>query len=156
MDDGIFDDRLQHQLRHHAAHQLLRDLDLEAEGVVEAQLLDIAVAFEQLELLLQRFELAPRDASAEDLREIRAECDDFRHLMGLRHPLDGVECVIEEVRIQLCLHHPHLGFVEMLLLLHPLFHVPADPNRRLIEAIGELPELVIPRKLHMGAQISMA
>ena len=43
----------------------------------------------------------------------------------------------------------------MLLLLHPLFHVPADPYRRFIEAIGELAELVISWKLYMGVQISM-
>ena len=69
--------------------------------------LDVAV--ERSQLLAERHKFAAGDAAAQDVREVGGDGRDLGDLVYLAHPFDGVERVVEEVRIQLGLQVAFIG-----------------------------------------------
>ena len=134
MDDGVFHQGLEHQLGQDAVHKPLLHIDLAGEAVLEADALDIDVPFDQLQLFLQGDQLIPRNTGPEQLRQIGGDISDLRHPIGNAHPLDAVQGVIQEMGVQLGLHHAQLGFVQLLLPLDGARQILPVLRRHSVEA----------------------
>ena len=112
--DGVFNDGLEHELRHqHIQRQVLHVL-YERKFPRETDALYLDVAVERSQLLAERHKFAAGDAAAQDVREVGGDGRDLGDLVYLAHPFDGVERVVEEVRIQLGLHHAYLCVAQFL------------------------------------------
>ena len=106
MVDGVFDERLEHLVGHPDVERVGRHVHDHPEPVGEARLLDVQVAAQELELLLQRHFLDAdrRQRHAEQVAQLR------QHLVGgvgvaVDQRRDRVQRVEQEVRVELPFQH---------------------------------------------------
>ena len=136
--DGLYD-----QLGDHTFFQSLLQLHDVRELIIETDLLDIYITVHQFQFFFQIDELSLGDTGPKDLRQSRRHGSDLRDMVGLRHPFHGIQCVIQEMRIQLCLHHGNMGSIEFLLLLHLILHALLQFVGHDIKVPGHLSQLVL-------------
>ena len=67
---------------------------------------------------------------------------DLRGLMDLAHPLDGVQRVVQEVGVELGLHHADLSLVQLPLLAQGVLQILPQALGHPVEPTGELAHLV--------------
>ena len=110
MTDRILHQRLQYQIRHPGIEQLRIDADLDDQAITESNFLDLDIAIEELQLLLQRnllhadvLERVPEQIAQSSQHALRS-LDVSMHECG-----DSVECVEQEVWVELHLQTV-LGF----------------------------------------------
>ena len=139
----VFHNRLKHQLGHHAAHQRVVHLDFAGEAILKANELNVYVSFQQLKLLPERHKLVAGDARAQNLRQILRQRRHLRHAVRHAHPFHRIQRVIEEMRVELRLHHADARIVQLLLALHRAPEVQFTFRHHLVEADRQLPQLAL-------------
>ena len=112
--DGVLHDGLQDQFERRIVEEALVRLEAHVHPVREADLVDLQKVRGQLELLADRDELVPLvQREAEKFGEVDGQLLDLRLLFQARHPGDGVQRVVQEVRVDL-----HLQRFQLELALH--------------------------------------
>ena len=110
----VFNDRLERNLVAEVIQTALVDLEAVGELVLVAHRLNLQVALRVLHLVADGDELmALADADAEQLRQRVYHHDRFLVLPPLAHPRNGVERVVEEMRVDLRLQGSELRFAEV-------------------------------------------
>ena len=142
MDDGVLHQGLQHHLGHDAVLEPLVHVDLAHEPVLEPDLLDVQVLPHQLQLVLQRDQLAAGDAGPQQRRQIRGHIRDLGDVVGHAQPLHAVQRVVQEVGVQLGLQHPQLRLVQLPLALDGALQILAVFLGHAVEAGGQTPKLI--------------
>ena len=111
MIDGVFNDRLHHQLDRLAAERFSVGADLARELVLKAHLLDGHIVAGVLKLLPYGDEgAAPREGDAEQPRQRGDHHDGVVIAVVFDHPDDRIEGVVEKMGVDLGLEHVQLGF----------------------------------------------
>ena len=128
MVERVLHQRLQRQLRQHAAAQLRLDMDLIAQDIPVAHLLDLQIAAHVDLLLAEGDDIAAlAQGTAEEIRKARDHLDGLFVLPGLHEPDDGIERIIEKMGINLGLKGFQftlsLQFLFMDILCHQIFNL---------------------------------
>ena len=94
VNNGVLDQRLKYKLRHNTVLKLLGNVDFAGKAVLKAQGLDVDLAFQKIQFLLQCIQLAAGNARAQDGSEVGGEHGNLRDVAGNRHPFHRVQRVI--------------------------------------------------------------
>ena len=137
--DGILEDRLDDELDAEVVPDVLIDVKHHGEIILIAHLLDVHIVFRMLQLLRKRNDvLSTAQADTEEARELRHHEDRFLVVLALDHPDDGIQGVVEEVRIDLRLERIHLRLSLLLLLDDDVLHQLIDPGHRTAKGPAEM------------------
>src|SRR4249919_1360265 len=110
VNDRVFDERLQQKVRHRDVLRLGRRLDVDAEPISEPALLNVQVRAEESKLVAQRNVAAAGVTQRFDEQSAQVpECAPRRGGIAKGELRDEVQCVEEEVRVQLQLQHVQSG-----------------------------------------------
>ena len=142
---GVFHDGLNDQFRNHTVCNLIRKLVIETEFPLETDLLYLRIVVHKLQFLLQGDKLGVGYAGPQNLRQLCRQGGDLRDVVRLGDPFHRIQCIVQEMGIQLGLHHCDLYFVQLLLLADLHFHIGLQLRRHGVEAAGQLAKLIIPR-----------
>ena len=93
------------------------------ELIIETNFLDIYIAIHQFQFFFETDKLSLGDTGPQNLRQSGRHGSDLRNMVGLCHPFHGIQRIIQEMRVQLRLHHGNMGSIEFLLLLHLILHI---------------------------------
>src|SRR5215510_9917180 len=147
--DGVFDQRLQNQIRHARVERLRLDIHLHLQPVAESRLFNLQVAFEKFQLLPQRSHLRS-DVLQSQSQQVAQPRD---HPLGGFHVAahqrrDGVQRVEEEMWMQLHFQRLQLRRLQFVRAVFPI--VVESVNRaqdRVVgeECRGELHKVALPR-----------
>ena len=148
---GVFHNWLNDQFRNHTVCKLLRKLVIETEFPLKTDLLYLRVAVYKLQLLLQGDKLGVGYAGPQNLRQLCRQGGDLRDVVRLGDPFHRIQCIVQEMGIQLGLHH----CVQLLLLADLHFHIGLQLRRHGVEAAGQLAKLIIPRGNDPRVEISV-
>ncbi|MNC29436.1 hypothetical protein D3C75_776830 [compost metagenome] len=133
--NAVLHQGLQGQLRHGAAQELLRHLDVIVEQLLEAELLDLQIAGEMLKLLLHRNHILLLDADPQDIAQPRHHLADLAALVLHRQYIDGLQRIEQKMRIDLGLQRLKLRQLLALLLAHHLMKQLRHPGHQAVEAL---------------------
>ena len=153
--NGVFHQRLEHQLRHRHVPQRLVHLHRQGERAGKADVLDLHVPLHKAQLLPQRDQLIGGDAAAQDVGKVGGDGGDLRGLMDLAHPLDGVQRVVQEVGVELGLHHADLSLVQLPLLAQGVLQILPQALGHPVEPTGELAHLVDAAVVQLDVQVAL-
>ena len=118
VDDGVLHDGLEAHLGNGLAHQLQGDIRFQADHIVKAQVHQRHVVFDIVQLPLQAHPAALQlHAVAQQLAQGGHRVGDLVLLVDLRHHLDGLQHVVDEVGVDLVLESPQLGALNLALPL---------------------------------------
>ena len=138
MVERVLHQRLQRQLRQHAAAQLRLDMDLIAQDIPVAHLLDLQIAAHVDLLLAEGDDIsALAQGTAEEIRKARDHLDGLFVLPGLHEPDDGIERVVEKMRVDLALQQGQLHRAELVLLLPVELHLLLQVLRHVLKTAAE-------------------
>src|SRR5215207_1418163 len=102
MSNGILHERLQHEVRHHRVPRIGIDSEAHLEAILKADLLNLDVVREQVQLLRERHLLLARAAQRHTQQLTQAGHDTLRRVsIGRYERSDGVERVEEKMRMEL-------------------------------------------------------
>ncbi|KAF5067736.1 hypothetical protein DSECCO2_250590 [anaerobic digester metagenome] len=155
MKNRVFHQWLQHQLWNQRIQKRVIHVGFQNERTGKANALNFHVPLHKVQLLPQRNELVSGNAAAQDVRKIGGDGGNFRGLMNLAHPFDGVQRVIEEVRIQLGLHHANLCGVQLPLLAEGIRQILPQTLGHPVEPSGELAHFVGAVIVDLNVQIAL-
>ena len=111
MDDGVFNQGLQDHLGHHAVLQLVRYLCLIQEPPCKTYFLYLHIALDGFKLLSECDKGPAGYAfSQNDSQVFRQHCN-LRNLVDSGVPLDGIQGIIEKMRVQLGLVQLKRGLI---------------------------------------------
>ena len=138
MINRIFDDRLQCDFITVIRKACLINIKLIPELIFIAEILNMQIALCMLQLFLNRDQLmSAADADAEQ------PCQGIDHLHGIfiasgfAHPGDRIQCIIEEMWIDLCLKCLQFCFSKADLFLADFFHQLLDPYCHMFKRIRQ-------------------
>ena len=140
--NGVFHNGLEDHLGHHARLQVRGKRHLEPAPSGQADGLDFHIALQDLDLPAQRHKLVGGDAEAKNVRKVGGHHRHLGHLVDFADPLHSVQCIAEEMRVELGLEHPDLRLVELPLIFHQLLLVMLECRHHAVEALGQLPQLI--------------
>lgn len=136
--ERIFHQRLQGELRQHAAAQLRLDADLIAQNVPVARLLDLQIAAHMDFFFAQCDDVAPlTQGAAEEIGQARDHLDGLFVFSGLHEPDDGIERIVEKMGVDLALQQCQLHRAELVLLLPVKLHLLLQMLRHLLKAVAQ-------------------
>ena len=105
MIDGILNKRLQKQLVDPVPHQFLRHFCFYHERLVQLLLLQHRVTFQPGKLLPDAHHITRiADGIAQDICQRPHHIADLKIIVLQRLPVDGIQCIIQKMRIDLGLH----------------------------------------------------
>ena len=135
MVNRVFNDRLERDLVAEVIEAALVNLEAIGKLILVAHGLNLQVALRVLHLAADGDELMTlADADAEQLRQRVYHHDRFLVLPPLAHPRNGVERVVEEMRVDLRLQGSELRFAEVHLFgahgRHQLLDLPHHVRKR--------------------------
>ena len=130
--------------------EALVHVDLADEPILKADLLNIQVLPDKLQLVLQRDQLTAGDTRPQQRRQIGRHGGDLGDVVGHAQPLHAVQRVVEEVGVQLCLQHPQLRLVQLLLPLDGALQILPVLLGHAVEAGGQTPQLIGAVQIELG------
>ena len=150
---GVFEERLQNQIRHQGIERLRRNVHLNLQSIAEARLLDLGVAFEEIDFFTQGDLLRVRALE----RMAQQVAKSHEHFICGFHVLvhergDGVERVEKEMRVKLHLQRlqsrfgqplfqfrrAQFAFVEFPIKIKCVTHADDDPiDEQVVEERGD-------------------
>ncbi len=143
VEDGVFDQWLQGQLDDAAVVQCGGHLVLEGEGLHIAHALDGDVIVQQGQLLLQRDAvLGALGDIFEQIDQAAQHAGDAGAFLDHRHPADGIEGIIEEMRVDLALQQLDLDVLALLVHALGLLQQVLDAHAHLVDRVADLADLV--------------
>ena len=160
VEDRVLDEGLQSEPRDQAAvvQRLILDIaDVQRDRAAVAVLLDREIVVQQGELLIQRHKALV--ALGDALEQTGQRHDHLGNAGGVldgRHPLDAVERIINEVRVDLVLQHPVFKVLLLLLVLEAVLHQRSDAGRHAVDAAADVTQLVVPLNIRVGREIAAA
>ena len=147
VDNGVFDDGLQGDFVAQAVQTALVHREMVGELVLIAVFLDLQVGFGVLQFFFNRDQFVPTaDADAEEPRQRVDHLDGVGIFATFAHPGDGIERIVEEMRVDLSLQRLEFGLAQHNFLLAHGGHQPLDTAHHMPEGIREV--LHLPRAAH--------
>ena len=140
--DGIFQNRLQDQLHRAAVFDGRINVVFHRKCILIPDLLDIHVASGVLQFIPHRDHRTPfGQTDTKQFRQLRDHVGSLVVSLSLDHPDDGIQRIVEEMRIDLALQRIQLAFSPLILLHNNLFHQSVDPLIRLLDGITQMTDL---------------
>ena len=147
MDDGVFNDGLQGDLVAQTVYAVLIHRKMIGKLVFVAVFLDLQVGLGVLQLLFDRDQLMPAaDADAEQPRQCMDHLDGIGVFAALTHPGDGIQRIVEKMRVDLRLQRLELCLAQDDFLLAHGGHQSLDTPDHVAEGIRKV--LHLPRAAH--------
>ena len=160
MEDGVLDQRLQRKAGDQAAVGkvfVLDIADIKGDRAAVAVLLDREIVVEQGKLLIQRHKpLIALGNAFQQAGERRDHLGNAGRMLDGSHPLDAVEGIVDEMRVDLVLQHPVFKVLLLLFVLKAAVHQGGDVARHFIDAAADVAQLVVPLNGRVSGKIAAA
>ena len=147
VNNGVLDDGLQRDLVAQAVQAALVHRKVVGKLVFVAVFLNLQIRLGVLQLLFDRDQLMPAaDADAEQPRQCMDHLDGIGVFAALTHPGDGIQRIVEKMRVDLRLQRLELGLAQDDFLLADGGHKLLDAAYHVAEGVREV--LHLPRAAH--------
>ncbi|MNC18913.1 hypothetical protein D3C75_668340 [compost metagenome] len=143
MQDGIFRNGLKNDLRDTVSQGFLRDIPMDLEDIAVPGQLEPDIGLDMQQLIPHRNQLPPpAQADPQEIRQILHHLRQLIHLLVHCIPINGIQCVIKQMRRHLGMQSQQLHFLMLQIHHVALLHKPVDPLHHLVEGGVQLPDLI--------------
>ena len=154
--DRIFQDRLQRQTQDRIVHQRIGNLDGIGERVMKASLHDVQIAFRDLQLLPQRDDqTALAQNAAIEVGKVVDQICGLLPVIKLDQRADIVQCIIQEMRVDLLVQQFKLHFPLLTLLTDKPVCRRANGGDHAVKFLGKNAHLIVrpDREMHIPVSV---